>query len=302
MRTITNSIPGNTSRNNGPQHSWWQWQPVLIGLLAVCIPIFMHLADTSWETQENSHGPIILLVTCWLVWEKRHILINTIAKPSHIVGWSLLVLSLLVFIIGRSQSINTLEVAALVPMLAAVLLLMRGWAALRAMWFPLLFLTFLIPLPGLLVEIITGTLKQHVSGIAESILYAAGYPISRSGVMLTIGQYKLLVADACSGLNSMFSLTALGLLYLYIMGYRNRIHIGLVLLAILPIAFAANVVRVMILVLITYHFGDEAGQGFAHAAAGMVLFMIALILLLAFDGLLRLVFSRAEFFKERGIS
>lgn len=297
MQTINNRI----AQNHVPQHSWWQWQPVLIGLLAVCIPIFLHLAETSWETEENSHGPIILLVTCWLVWEKRHVLVDSVAKPSHFLGWSLLIASLLVFIIGRSQSINTLEVAALVPMLAAVLLLMRGWAALRAMWFPLLFLMFLIPLPGLLVEIITGTLKQHVSGIAESILHAAGYPIARSGVMLSIGQYKLLVADACSGLNSMFSLTALGLLYLYIMAYRNWVHIGLVLLAILPIAFAANVVRVMILVLITYHYGDEAGQGFAHAAAGMVLFMIALVLLLAFDGLLRMIFSRADFFKERPI-
>lgn len=280
-----------------PVHDGWRWLPIGIGLLAVCIPSFFHLMQTTWQTEENGHGPIILIVVCWLILKKRHAVLNTPNKPSAVIGWISLVFSLLAFIVGRSQSIDTIEVAALIPMLIGILLLMRGWEAVRAMWFPLVFLFFLIPLPGLLVEIITGSLKQHVSGIAEEILYAAGYPIARIGVMLSIGQYKLLVADACSGLNSMFSLSALGLIYLYLMKYRSWLHNGILLLAILPIAFAANVIRVMSLVLITYYFGDEAGQGFAHMAAGMLLFVAALMLLMAFDVMLRLVF-----FRERGAS
>jgi exosortase B len=169
---------------------------------------------------------------------------------------------------------------------------MRGWSGVRALWFPLLFLCFMVPLPGMLVDMITGSLKQQVSVVAENVLYLAGYPIARNGVIISIGQYQLLVADACSGLNSMFSLTALGLLYLYIMNYRNWLHIGLILLAILPIAFLANVIRVMALVLITYYFGDEAGQGFAHGATGMVLFIVALLMLMAYDSLLRLTLFR----------
>lgn len=271
-----------------------RWLPVWIGLAAICLPAFFHLAQTSWDTEENGHGPIILLVFCWLVWRERQVLLSGPVDPSPLPGWTLLVLSLLAFIVGRSQTIDTLEVAALIPMLVGILLLMRGRSALRVLWFPLLFLLFMIPLPGLLVEIITGTLKQHVSGVAENILYAAGYPIARTGVILSIGQYKLLVADACSGLNSMFSLSALGLLYLYLMRYRSWLHIGLILLAILPIAFAANVIRVMALVLITYYLGDEAGQGFAHMAAGMMLFVVALLLLLMFDKLLRLTLFRQE--------
>ena len=280
-----------------PVHDGWRWLPIGIGLLAICIPSFFHLMQTTWQTEENGHGPIILIVVCWLILKKRHAVLNTPNKPSAVIGWISLVFSLLAFIVGRSQSIDTIEVAALIPMLIGILLLMRGWEAVRVMWFPLVFLFFLIPLPGLLVEIITGSLKQHVSGIAEEILYAAGYPIARIGVMLSIGQYKLLVADACSGLNSMFSLSALGLIYLYLMKYRSWLHNGILLLAILPIAFAANVIRVMALVLITYYFGDEAGQGFAHMAAGMLLFVVALMLLMAFDVMLRLVF-----FRERGAS
>lgn len=277
-----------------PTNDWWSWLPIAVGLAAICLPAFFNLAQTSWNTEENGHGPIILLVVCWLVWQMRGSLLQGPSKPAAVAGWIVLTISLMAFVVGRSQSIDTLEVAALIPMLAGILLLMRGWAALRTFWFPLFFLLFMIPLPGLLVEIITGALKQRVSGVAETVLYAAGYPIARAGVMLSIGQYKLLVADACSGLNSMFSLSALGLLYLYLMRYRNWLHVGLMLLAILPIAFVANVIRVMALVLITYHFGDEAGQGFAHMAAGMVLFMIALLLLLSFDGLLRSTLFRRE--------
>ena len=275
-------------------NAWWVWIPVAIGLAAICLPSFVHLAQTTWDTEENGHGPIILLVFCWLIWEQRRILIAEPVSPNLTLGWSTLLLGLLIFILGRSQSMDTLEVASLIPILIGTLLLMRGWSALRALWFPLLFLLFMIPLPGLLVEIITGALKQHVSAAAENVLYAAGYPVGRTGVMLSIGQYKLLVADACSGLNSMFSLSALGLLYLYIMHYKNRLHIGLMLLAILPIAFVANVVRVMVLVLITYYFGDSAGQGFAHGAAGMVLFVVALLLLLGFDSLLRITLFRHQ--------
>src|SRR5678810_451776 len=120
---------------------------------------------------------------------------------------------------------------------------------------------FMIPLPGFLVDAITGPLKQWISAIVVELLYDVGYPISRTGVMITIGQYQMLVADACSGLHSMYSLTALGTLFMYIMGRRSLLHNAIMLASILPIAFAANIVRVIVLVVITYHFGDAAGQG-----------------------------------------
>jgi len=150
-----------------------------------------------------------------------------------------------------------------------------------------------VPLPASFVDALTGPLKQHVSASAEHLLYAAGFPIARSGVVLDIGQYQLLVADACSGLNSMFSLSALGLLYLYLMHRRSWLHNALMLATILPIAFAANVIRVVVLALITYRFGDAAGQGFLHSAAGLVLVMVALAIVFVLDAALaRLIRSR----------
>ena len=136
-------------------------------------------------------------------------------------------------------------------------------------------------------------LKQYVSEVATRILYATGYPIAHEGVILTVGQYQLLVADACAGLKSMFSLSAVGLLYLYLMRYQSWLHNGLILASLLPIAFCANIVRVVVLVLVTYHFGDAAGQGFAHGFSGIVLFVIALIVMLILDTIL------ARFFKQQ---
>jgi exosortase B len=189
-------------------------------------------------------------------------------------------------VVGRSQDILLFDIGAQIPVLAGALLILRGSGALRAAWFSLLYIAFMVQLPGILVDALTGPLKQWISVIAEQILYAVGYPIARNGVVLTIGQYQLLVADACSGLHSMFSLSALGLLYMYLTARKSWLHNGLMMASILPIAFVANIVRVMVLILITYHLGDAAGQGFLHGFAGIVLLISAMLSLFALDSLL----------------
>jgi len=128
-------------------------------------------------------------------------------------------------------------------------------------------------------------LKPHISSLATQLLYKAGYPVAQDGVIVLIGQYRLLVADACSGLNSMFSLSAIGLLYLYLMQYRSWLRNGVILASLLPVAFIANILRVVTLVLVTYYFGDAAGQGFMHGFSGMLLFVIALSSILVLDAI-----------------
>jgi len=154
------------------------------------------------------------------------------------------------------------------------------------MAFPIFFLIFLIPLPQILVMVVTAPLKMGVSVVAEAALHAAGYPMGRTGVTLSIGPYQLLVADACAGLNSIFALEAIGVFYMSMMGYTNPKRNLLIALLILPISFVSNVIRVITLVLVTYYFGDEAGQGFVHGFAGIMLFMIATMLTVATDGVI----------------
>ncbi|MCW7537309.1 exosortase B [Aquabacterium sp. A7-Y] len=263
--------------------------PLLAALLLLYVPTFIDLSKTIWKSEEQGHGPLILAVSIWIFWQKRDEFVAAIQDGVRSMSaWVLLVLGLLLYVLGRSQQIILFEVGSQIPLLAGGGAILFGWRAVRVMAFPLLFLVFMVPLPAAVIDSLTGPLKRTVSVVAETILYEVGYPIARSGVVLTIGQYQLLVADACSGLNSMFSLSALGLLYVYLMKHSKPWRNVAIIASILPIAFLANAVRVMILVLVTYHFGDEAGQGFVHGAAGMVLFLIALVLLFSFDGLLGL--------------
>ena len=269
-----------------------EWLPVVAGLLILYVPTFYDLARMIWMRDDDyAHGPIILAVIIWLIWDRRQILLDVPTRTAPVSGLALLVFGLLLYVVGRSQGIILIQVASLAPILASVLLAMRGWPALRAMWFMLLFTAYLVPLPGYVEAAMTLPLKQNVSEIAEQILYAAGYPVAQEGVILSIGQYQLLVGDACSGLNSMFSLSALGLLYLYLMRYKSWLHNVLILASLLPIAFCANVVRVVILVLVTYHFGDAAGQGFLHGFSGMVLFIVALTAIILLDAILARLFK-----------
>lgn len=266
--------------------AWLEWLPVLAGLLALYVPTFYVAGTTFWQSDENAHAPIILAVILWLAWNKRAVLQSASTHRRPVAGITLLVFGLLLYVIGRSQDIALFEISALTPVVAGTLLAMRGLPAVRAMWFPLFFVVFMVPLPGFFVDALTGPLKEHISVIVEQVLYTAGYPIARTGVMLTIGQYQMLVADACSGLNTMFSLSALGLLFMYLTARASIMHNLIMLAGILPIAFAANIVRVLVLMLVTYHFGDEAGQGYLHGAAGIVLLMSALSVLLLLDAAL----------------
>jgi exosortase B len=203
------------------------------------------------------------------------------------LGWTLLVVSLLLYVFGRSQRILSAQTLSVIFLLPGLILLLRGPRQLRAGLFPLFFMIFLVPLPGAMVASVTQPLKLAVSSVATTILFDIGYPIARTGVILQIGQYQLLVADACAGLHTLFSLEAMGLLYLNVVRHTSILRNVALAILIVPISFLANVTRVMVLALITYHFGDEAGQGFLHGFAGMVLFLTALMFIIMTDSALR---------------
>lgn len=270
---------------NKTAYPWpvWSLGVLLLAFVAMYLPTYSYLANTSWLKDENGHGPLVLIMSFWLLWRERHALFAGEAMPAVGPAFGALLLGGGSYVIGHSQGIDTVDAASQIFVLAGLILLLRGWRGLRVCWFPLFFLLFMVPLPGVLVQTLTLPLKWVVSYLAEILLHVAGYPVGRSGVTLTVGQYQLLVADACAGLNSMFTLESLGLFYMKIMNYQSRARNTILAIMIIPISFVANVVRVMVLVLVTYHLGDEAGQGFLHGFAGMVLFGVALSLTYLFD-------------------
>lgn len=266
------------------------WAIAGVGLLAMYAPTYWNAWNGIWQTDDMGHGPIILAVLAWLFWGAREKIASATTQPRPLLGWSLLAAGCVFYLFGRVFNISSVEFGSHLFVVSGLLLLLKGAGALKAAWFAVFYLIFLVPLPGSFVDAITGPLKHWISVIVVEVLFAAGYPIARTGVMITIGQYQLLVADACSGLHSMFSLAALGTLFMYIMKRESRAHNAIMLLAILPIAFISNIIRVIVLVLVTYHLGDEAGQGFLHGAAGMVLMLAALMFFFVLDGVLAWVF------------
>jgi exosortase B len=266
---------------------------IAAGFACLLVPTLYRLFTGIWTTEEAAHGPIILALSVWLMWRNLPAMMSKPAAPSR-SGWVLLAIALPMYVLGRSQHILAFEILSVMGSAVALVLLTRGTAALRVQWFPFFFMLFLVPLPGPVVSAVTMPMKMAVSYVVEHLLYAAGLPIARSGVILQIGQYQLLVADACAGLQTLLTLEALGLFYLNVVRHTSAFRNLALALLIIPISFTANVIRVIVLTLVTFYLGDEAGQGFLHGFAGMVLFVTALVLILAIDSLLQWFVRRRE--------
>ncbi len=258
-------------------------------LVLMYVPVLYSLLNNGlWSTSEHGHGPIVLTVCLWLIYKRwGDARASLVYAPAPALAWPLLLLGASLYVIGRTLDVPYADVGSVIPMIIGLLLLTDGRSAIKALAFPLFFMLFMVPLPGFIVEPVGQAMKLIVSTATEVILHAAGYPISRSGVILQIGQYQLLVADACAGMRTLFMLEALGILYLNLVRHNSWFRNLTLAVLIVPISFAANVIRVVFLSLITYHFGDEAGQGFLHGFAGMVLFISALALTIFVDTLLR---------------
>lgn len=270
---------------------------LLLAVLTLFSPVFYDLFISVWNSDTQSHGPIVLGIGIWFFYFKTRQILDAPTLhvvPAPILGWLLVLSGCCIYTVGYSQSVYILSILSLVFILCGLICIIFGVQIAYKYWFALFFFIFLMPWPASVIDTITQPMKIAVSYAADHLLYALDYPIARSGVILQIGQYKLLVADACAGLNSLFTLEAIGLLYINVINHQAFLRNVLLAVLIVPISFTSNVLRVCTLALITYHMGDEAGQGFLHNFSGMVLFLTALILIIAVDTLIQRI---AEKFK-----
>ena len=259
---------------------------LVLGLLSVSIPTAIRLGRDVWSTEQGAHGPIVLASGVWLLarmWPEIRAKASRGNMNVALIGLSC---SALLYIFGRMLGVIGIETFALASILLMLLYASVGARALKFAWFPILYLGFLIPLPDTLVALITGPLKLAISEAAAALLQTLDYPVASTGVTLQIAQYELLVAAACSGLNAVISLTAIGLFYVYLLHHSSWRYAALLLLFVIPAAVFANFIRVVALILVTYHFGDAAAQGFLHGAAGMATFVAALLFIFGIDALL----------------
>lgn len=262
---------------------------LLTGLLALYLPTFVGLFNGLWRDDRHAHGPIVLIVSLWFFYfrAKQFAKSNIAIAPAPYIGWPILIFGALLYLIGRSQTVYILEVGSLLFVLLGIVLIFWGAKTAQYFWFAFFFILFVVPLPASVVDAVTQPMKIAVSYVAEQILYSLNYPVARDGVIINIGSYQLLVADACAGLNSLFTLEALGLLYMNVMRHESLFRNILLAIFIVPISFLANITRVILLALITYYWGDIAGQGFLHEFSGILLFITALLIIIGVDAILR---------------
>jgi len=265
---------------------------LLIGCVALALPTMLQVARDSWSTEQGGHGPLVLITGVWLLWRELSTSKPELRPGKLLPGLAMLAVPMTIFVLARITGVLEVEAFAMYAVLIVGAYILFGSAVLRAIWFPLVYLAFTLPPPDTVVAAVTQPIKIAISEGAVSLLRGLGYPVAGSGVTIQIGQYQLLVAAACAGLNSIVTLSALCLLYVYLRHRSNFIAFLVVALAAIPVAMFANFVRVIVLVLVTYHLGEAAAQGFVHDFAGLLMFGVALLTIFAIDQLASPLYAR----------
>lgn len=276
--------PSPTDRDTAPA---WQllrscW-PITIGAIALAAPVLAKLAWRDWTTEQGAHGPIILATGLWLLWYKLR------GRPAGPPGnrWlaaTALGISLTGYTVSGVLGLYDLQWLMVEAALVTTLYLYAGRATIARLWFPLTYLVFMLPPPAGLLQPAIGQLRLALAKGAVTILGGLGYDVAYNGTTLYIDQYEVYVANACSGVNSLVGLLAIGLFYAYLRHRADWRHTALLALSAVPIAIMANLVRILLILLVFHYLGNAAAQGLLHELAGQVMFVIALASLIALDG------------------
>jgi exosortase len=280
MTQMAGAVSERTRRFDLTLKGGW---PLALGFAVLAVPTFLALADEVWNREFGAHGPIVLATGAWLLWRQTEEFRKEGVRGNPAVTALLFLPSIAVYVFGRAYDFISLETAGLYGVGLAILHSLVGLRSILRNWFPFFYLAFAIPPPQWLIDDITAPLKHFVSYAATGPLEAVGIPLAREGVTIFVAQYQLLVEDACSGVNSLIGLMAISLLYIYLMHRTSVAYAALLALLVVPIAVLANILRIIVLILLTYFFGDGVAQGFSHDLAGLFLFATALLLVFALD-------------------
>ena len=263
-----------------------QHWPIIVGFALIALPALITLASQEWSRESGVHEPLVIATGAWLIWRDIQALKPLIRRGSPLVTASILMPSVLIYIFGTAFDFLVLEAAGVYGAGLACTYDVVGGAVMRRLWFPLFYLIFALPAPGWVLDQATAPLKELASTVSTQLLQPFGVPVVREGVTLCIAQDQLLGEDAGAGMNAILGLTSLGLFYAYLQHGASWRYCAALAVFIIPIALLANVVRIIILVLITWQFGNEAAQGYLHGTAGLVTFGTGLLLVFSLDSLL----------------
>lgn len=268
------------------RRNWWQWL-VLAALIALLYHDILSRLTQQWLNDPNfSHGFFVPAFSAFVIWNERKRLAGLGAQPSW-WGALLVALSLCVLVVGVLGAELFLSRSSLVLLLGGLLLQFRGWPWMRALFFPWAFLLLMIPIPAIVFNQIAFPLQLLASKLASVLLSLFGVPVLREGNVIHLPAMSLEVVEACSGIRSLMSLGTLAIIYGYFLesGIWRRV---LLALGAIPIAVAANSLRIVGTGLLGQYWDPDKAQGFFHTFSGWLIFVMSLALLFGLHGMLRL--------------
>ena len=272
-----------------PPPAWGQVLLLSLGLAAILVllywPVLRDLSAQWWDDANYNHGFLIPLFSGFLIWRERRLL-RAIPPSGSALGLPVLLGGIGLLLLGDIGAENFLTRSSLIVILAGLILFLAGRATFRAVLFPLAYLFFMIPLPGILFYAITFPLQQIAAEQAAWTLELLGVPVLLDGNIIHLSQISLGVTEACSGIRSLISLLAGAAAWAYLMlpiGWSSVLFV----LAAIPITILANAARVVATGLIGQWFGVEYASGFFHEFAGWVVYIFAFVCLMGVYGLIQ---------------
>ncbi|MFH1238873.1 MAG: exosortase/archaeosortase family protein [bacterium] len=254
-------------------------------------PILKILYLSRWETIDYTHAYFILPVSLWLVWRKRTELSSIVKsspqaahRPSSFVSLSFLTLGLLMFIFGWRQEYLFISTLSLIPLLFGLSGYLYGGQVAQQLAFPILYLLLMVPPPLGVLDSITLPMRQGISVVTAGIIQFFHYPLTRDGLLLSIGGHEIYMGAPCSGFRSLITMISLGLVYAYINKgtFKKK---SILISSIVPLALLGNLIRVVGMCLVTFYMGEEAGKKY-HDASGFVIFLVLIAGLIGLEALL----------------
>jgi exosortase len=282
------AVQSDSKTEHRPRSVSWRGLLWFAALLGLCYaPVLARLVRQWLDDPDMGHGIFVPFVAGYIAWQKRNELLSEPAAPSW---WGLLLVvyaAAQLYVATLGAELFLARTAFVISVVGAVLYL-GGRRHLRLLGFPLFLLCFMVPIPAILFNQITFPLQLFASRVAEIALDVLGVPVLREGNILELPSQRLSVVEACSGIRSLLSLSFLSLVYAWF--FDKRVWMRWVLfVATVPIAIAANASRVTLTGLLG-EYKPELAEGFFHGAQGWVIFMVALVILVAFHRAVNLVF------------
>jgi len=245
-------------------------------LLLLFAPVLLKLARGWYQDGDYSHGFFVIPISLFMVWQKRGIFLAERPNPSWF-GLVVLALSLAAYYVSTVTRFNTLLHLSMMTTIFGMLLFLGGWRITKQLILPVLFLLFMFPIPNAYYILITNPLKLMITEVSAELIYLMGIPVHQDGNILFLANTQLEVAEACSGIRSLYSYLMLGCLFALMT--KSSVSKAILIFSTLPLALLVNVARVTVTGILSNYYGSQVAQGFFHEFSGFALFGLGFVIL-----------------------